>query len=251
LGRSTSGAAFVCLLVLLAGCASVWSPADHGDPLKPANERVLGFNRKFDDYAFRPVARGWSVVTTQGMRTAIARFFHNSAAPSRVVSSLGQGAGGKAAVESARFLVNTTVGVAGLFDPASAIGLPSYNEDMAQMFGRWGIPPGPYLVLPLFGPSTPRELTGRALDVVLNPLTWFAPVGSGVLFAINARAQADSEIESAKRSALDYYVFVRSAYLQNRESLIFDADQPDHIHGRKPDPYADLYRDFEDDAIAP
>jgi phospholipid-binding lipoprotein MlaA len=125
-----------------------------------------------------------------------------------------------------RFVVNTTVGVAGFFDPATHWGLARRDEDMGQMLGRWGVPPGPFLMLPLLGPSNPRDATGMVFDSALSPFTWVSLLvvplwgAPGVVDAVNARARADERIESARRSALDYYVFVRDAFMQYREAAI-------------------------------
>jgi phospholipid-binding lipoprotein MlaA len=157
----------------------------------------------------------------------VARFFFNWRFPSRFVSSVGQGDATKAVTEVGRFVVNTTIGIVGLFDPATSIGLARYDEDVGQMFGRWGIPPGPYWVIPLIGPSDPRDAVGLVCDTLLNPFAWvpvvWIPYATGALNVVNARAQADKQIENAKRTALDYYVFVRDAYTQHRANAVRDS----------------------------
>jgi len=227
-------AALAGLTLLAAGCAS----APPNDPWQAWNHPVFTFNDKADTYVLRPVARGWKFITLQAMRDSVSRFFYNAAFPSRFVSELGQGKGGEAGNEAGRFIVNSTVGIGGLFDPATHFGFTRSDEDVGQMFGRWGIPPGPYLVLPLLGPSDPRDAVGLAADTLLNPLFWFVPYGSGAVNAINSRAQADEEIENAKKTALDYYVFVRDAYVQNRAAAVRDEARG---AARSGGPYEDLY----------
>ena len=119
----------------------------------------------------------------------------------------------------ARFVINSTVGIAGFFDPATKWGLPRRDEDVGQMFGHWGIPPGPYMMVPFLGPSDPRDFVGYLFDTALSPLTWLVP-GSSVPNIVNARARADEKIEAARNSSLDYYVFVRDAYVQYREAAV-------------------------------
>jgi phospholipid-binding lipoprotein MlaA len=208
----------------LMGCAG--PNPNPADPWQGMNRPVFGFNEGADRWVLRPASRGWTAITFEGMRDSIAKFFYNAAFPARFVSNVGQAEGQQALIEVVRFTINTTVGVAGLFDPATRWGLARRDEDAGQMFGRWGIPPGPYLMLPLLGPSNPRDATGMLVDTALSPFTWIsflvvplfgAPTAVDV---VNARARADDRIESAKRSALDYYVFVRDAYTQYREAAI-------------------------------
>lgn len=210
------------LVFLGAACAST-APPNPADPWQSMNRPVFSFNDGVDKYVLRPVARGWNFITFDGLRDSVAKFYYNTAFPSRLVSNVGQAEGQQAITEVARFLINTTVGVAGFFDPATKWGLPRRDEDVGQMFGRWGIPPGPYWMVPLLGPSDPRDLVGTAFDTALSPLTWFVPF-SGVLNIVNSRARADDRIEAARRSSLDYYVFIRDAYTQYRASAVGNSE---------------------------
>jgi phospholipid-binding lipoprotein MlaA len=223
--RGTAIGALLCVATLAVGCAG--PNPNPIDPWQGMNRPVFRFNEGVDQHALRPVARGWKAITTDGVRASIAKFFYNTAFPSRFVSDVGQGDGQQALIEVTRFVVNTTVGVVGLFDPATRWGLPRRDEDAGQMFGRWGIPPGPYWVIPLLGPSNPRDATGMLVDSLLSPFTWIqiltdvptfgAPT---VVNVVNTRARIDERVESARRSALDYYVFMRDAYMQYRASAI-------------------------------
>ena len=226
-------------LGLGVGCASASSP----DPWQSVNRPVFRFNNEVDTWVLRPVARGWTFVTFEGFRESVSRFFFNAAFPSRFVATLGQGKGEDGLNELGRFLVNSTVGLVGFFDPATHFGFPRSNEDLGQMFGRWGIPPGPYWVIPLLGPSSPRDAVGTLGDFLMSPFLWIdVPVyGLGAVNVVNSRAMADPEIENAKRTALDYYVFVRDAYVQNRAAAVQDR-AGDGARG----PFDDLY-DLPDD----
>jgi len=218
-------AAQITLLAALALFASACAgtPPNPADPWQGMNRPVFQFNDGVDRYVLRPVSRGWTFITFEGMRDSIAKFFYNSAFPSRFVSNVGQAEGQQAITEVARFLINTTVGLAGFFDPATKWGLPRRDEDIGQMFGHWGIPAGPFWVVPLMGPSDPRDFVGTVFDTALSPLTWFVP-GSGVVDVVNSRARADKRIQAARRSALDYYVFVRDAFLQYRSSAVGNSE---------------------------
>jgi len=212
--RALLGFLFVAAL---AGCARTPESQQIKDSWEPVNRPVFGFNRGVDDHALGPVARGWKKITPRVMRDGISNGYHNLTFPQRFVSSLGQAEPEIAGTELARFLVNSTIGLGGIFDPASKMGLEKHDESLGKMFASWGIPPGPYMVVPLLGPSTPRDAVGGLLGVAMNPLMWVGVgvPGLGVLFAVNGRAQADDKIETAKRAALDYYVFARDAYVQS------------------------------------
>ncbi|MEB2344020.1 MAG: VacJ family lipoprotein [Deltaproteobacteria bacterium] len=214
--RVPCSSTLVVLLITL-GCAS--SPnTPTPDTLESLNRPVFGANQTFDKYAFRPVARGWKAVTPKVMRRSISNSYRNLTFPKRFVSNMGQGEVRNAHVELARFLVNSTLGIGGLFDPATRLGLGKYDEDIGTMLARWGVPSGPYLVIPVLGPSTPRDSFGDVVALALNPLLWagvsIPPLG--LLFAINGRAEMDDQIEASRRVALDYYVFVRDAFIQSR-----------------------------------
>jgi phospholipid-binding lipoprotein MlaA len=223
--RRAAIGALVCAASLTIGCAG--ANPNPADPWQGMNRPVFRFNEGVDKHALRPAARGWKAISSDGVRDSVAQFFYNVSFPSRFVSNVGQAEGQQAMIEMARFLVNTTVGVVGFFDPATRWGLPRRDEDVGQMFGRWGVPAGPYWVIPLMGPSNPRDATGFVIDSLLSPFTWVSFLtgiptfgAPTVVNVVNARARADEQIESARRSALDYYVFVRDAYTQYRESAI-------------------------------
>ena len=211
-----------------------------------------------DDYALGPVARGYRWAVPEPVREALNRFFDNAGFPKRFVANLGQGEGGTAAAELARFAVNTTAGLGGLFDPAAWLGLEPSDEDLGQMLGVWGMPEGPYLVLPLWGPSNIRDATGRTLEIFLDPFTYIGqfvsvPAGAatGAVGLLDTRARNEDEIAAAREAALDYYVLARDAYLKRREHQIEGRDAaPLGEAGDVPDEIYELEAD-EDSAPPP
>lgn len=214
------------LLAALVGCAlGCASTAPHqqiADPLEPINRPVFRANEFVDDHALGPVARGYKSVTSDGVRTSVSNAQRNLSFPPRLLAHVGQAHFVEAGSELGRFLLNSTLGVGGLFDPATEAGLGNYDTDLGLMFARWHVPPGPYLVLPLLGPSNPRDAFADLLGMAMNPLlyagTTVAPVG--VLFAVNARAQADDQLRAAQAASLDFYVFLRDAFVQRRTAQI-------------------------------
>jgi len=225
----SSRAAAACLLLpilaLLGACCGA-SPGKP-DPYQRANRAIFSFNDKVDAYALEPVSKGWAFITPKAFRVGLDKVFKNLKFPVRFVSNLGQGEVRGGGSELARFVVNSTIGLLGFFDPASRMGLGQYDEDFGQMFGRWGIRAGPYWVIPIVGPSNPRDGWGYLFNTALNPLTY---VGGGIVAIINGRAILAPQVDLAREASLDYYVFVRDAYLQRRAALVsneaWDEAQP-------------------------
>ena len=216
-----------CLLIVALmtnGCAHS-PPDDPRDPLESVNRIVFSVNQVVDKYALRPAARGYVVVVPSPMRRGVNNFFANLFYPRVAISNLLQGKPKRAASDLARFLVNTTIGLVGIFDVATPLGLERHYEDFGQTFGVWGIGPGWYLVLPFYGPSTNRDLVGRVVDGHLNPLVHTdrdTQIAAMVVYAIDKRSEflgVDRLIEDA----FDPYLFVRGAYLERREARIKDA----------------------------
>jgi phospholipid-binding lipoprotein MlaA len=195
------------------------------DPYERTNRAVFGFNLGVDDYVLGPVSKGWTFVTFEEMRHAFRRFFKHLEFPRRLVSNLGQGEIKRSGQEVGRFVVNTVVGVVGFFDPATGVGLADTRQDFGLMFARWRIASGPYWMLPLLGPSNPRDAAGFVFDTVVD-FAILLPF-AGTLEIVNTRAVFSDDLELARESALDYYVSVRSAYIQSREAQIRGEDVPD------------------------
>jgi phospholipid-binding lipoprotein MlaA len=203
------------------------------DPIQGVNRGIFWFNDRFDVYLAEPVARGYDKVMPNRAQNCVDNFFRNLRYPAFLFSDLVQLKFVQAASDTGRFLLNTTAGVAGLFDVAQEVGLERHRQDFGVALGYWGAGPGPYLVLPLLGPSNLRDTVGLAVDMVLDPVFWIGwatdmssgeawAVGTGVksLHFINVRAGLLEAIESAKESSLDYYLFMQSAYGQYRDGLI-------------------------------
>jgi phospholipid-binding lipoprotein MlaA len=232
---------------LLSGCAGRQPPQPDYDPWEGLNRKTFWLNDKLDVYALEPMARGWDYVIPDPVQRSISRFFNNLLFPVVFVNDLLQAKPRRAAEALARFQINTFFGGLGFFDPATDLGLPLQIEDTAQTFGVWNISPGPYLVLPVFGPSSPRDVVGLAADVGLGFYTYFVPfplitVGASALNIVNERSRYLEEVANAKEASLDYYTFVRNAYVQRRWKLLNDT-----LSGTTPEE-DDLYNDeiYED-----
>ncbi|MGH7805059.1 MAG: MlaA family lipoprotein [Candidatus Binatia bacterium] len=200
------------------------------DPWQGVNRKVFWFNDQLDVYVLEPVATGYDWVVPDRAQTSVANFFRNVRFPVVLGNDLLQGKMNAAATEVGRFFVNTTVGVVGLFDPATGWGLVSPEEDFGQTLGWWGAGTGPYLVLPILGPSTIRDGAGILVDVPMSVAPFFVNsyilYGARVLEVVNYRAQVLDTAAQAKEASVDYYTFMRNAYLQRREALVNDQTTP-------------------------
>jgi len=212
---------------LLGGCASAGDPRD---PLEGFNRVMYAFNEGLDTVLIKPAARGYDAVLPAPVRTGVTNFFGNIADLFIGVNNLLQGKPAEAAGDIGRVVINSTVGILGLFDVASAAGLEKHEEDFGQTFGRWGVGNGAYLVVPVFGPRTLRDTAGLVLDVTADPVANIGDVSTRnaltALRLVDTRADllpADKVIEEA---ALDKYAYVRDGYLQRRRNLIHDGNPP-------------------------
>ena len=217
-------------LMVLAGCASTGEERDPRDPFEGFNRGVTKFNDTFDEYLARPVARGYVKVLHQEIRSRIANFFSNLADPFIGVNNFLQGKFENGVNDLARFAFNSTIGLLGIHDVASEMGLEKHNEDFGQTFGRWGAGDGAYLVLPFFGPSTLRDTGGLVLDVAADPVSRHRPVDEGnaatAARVVSRRADLLDASRLLDEASLDRYVFLRDAYLQRRRSLVYDGSPP-------------------------
>ena len=205
-------------VVALAACSTASGP----DPWRRTNEKVFRFNEGFDKRFLEPVAGGWDAVAPGFFQRMIANFFVNLTVPRTLVNDMLQGRAVELHQDFFRLAVNTTFGIAGLFDVASATGIPKHEEDFGQTLGRWGAGAGPYVVLPLAGPHNVRDLVAAPFDVATNPTTWVNVFGASIVRVVNTRARYLEEIDQAREDAVDYYVFVRDAYLSRRERAVRD-----------------------------
>ncbi|MGZ8916085.1 MAG: MlaA family lipoprotein [Methylobacter sp.] len=217
------------LLVALEGCAT--TAKDPQDPLEGWNRGVQVFNDKLDDYAMKPIAKGYQWITPSFVDRGVSNFFSNINDIGVTINDLLQFKIEQTGMDGSRFIVNTVAGVAGFVDVASMIDLPKHNEDFDQTMGVWGIPSGPYLVLPFFGPSSPRGVGGLVGDAAMNPISYLdSGVISGGLFGVNAvDLRADNLVNEkvASEAAVDRYAFFKSAYFQQRKYLIYDGNLPE------------------------
>jgi phospholipid-binding lipoprotein MlaA len=218
------------------------------DPYETQNRLFFAFNDGLDRIAFEPLGRLWRFVTPRFVRTGLDNAFLNMRYPVRAVSLMGQGRPTHAGTETLRFLVNSTIGVAGLWDASTRLfELPFYDEDTGQMLAVWGIGSGPFWMIPLLGPATPRDTVGYILDGFLNLTpSYVAPVAW-----VNGRAIAVPTIDRAREASLDYYLFVRDSYLQRREAQIAEKGPMNRMDGgEEPEGPADDFYELEEAATA-
>jgi phospholipid-binding lipoprotein MlaA len=238
-----------CLVLssILIGCAT--TSKDPKDPLESWNRGVQTFNDKLDDYFMKPVSKGYQYVTPSFVDEGISNFFSNINDIGVTVNDLLQFKISQTGMDGSRFIVNTIAGVAGFVDVATKIDLPKHHEDFDQTMGFWGIPSGPYLVLPFFGPSSPRGVGGLVADAALNPISYLdSGVISSGLFGVNAidlRADNLANEKVASEAAVDRYAFFKSAYFQQREYLIHDGNVPED------EDLLEFDEDFNKDNLAP
>ncbi len=219
------------VLALAAGLGGCASRGDPRDPLEGFNRGVYSFNEGLDKVLLKPVAQSYDAIAPTPVRAAVGNFFENINDVLVCINDLLQGKLNDAGSDFGRVALNSTFGILGLFDVATAWGLEKHEEDFGQTFGRWGIGDGPYLVLPLFGPRTVRDAVGLAATTSLYPLSHVYPVDvrnslTGTRF-ISDRADllpVDKAIEEA--SLGDKYSYIREAYLQRRRNLIYDGRPP-------------------------
>lgn len=203
-------------------------PLDY-DPWESFNERTFSFNfNVLDRYGLKPAAKVWSRAVPLAVRHGLANMFDNLAMPRRFVNKILQGRLPGAGEELARFVLNSTVGVAGFFDVAVRLGLHQSDADTGQTLGVYGIKPGPYLVLPVLPPLTARDAVGYAADSFMDPLSYFvspilADIGRSAGYTINERANHMTEYNDVEDTSLDLYAAVRNGFLQRRQKSISDA----------------------------
>jgi phospholipid-binding lipoprotein MlaA len=228
--------------MLLPGLSTAEDQKKNPDPLEPLNRVVFAFNDTADRYVIRPVAKGYNTVVPKPVRTGVGNFFNNWTYPITIVNSFLQGKFKQGASDTGRFLVNSTVGLLGIFDPATKMNLPEHDEDFGQTFARWGIAQGPYIVLPILGPATLRSGVGLLGDTQINPVTQLNDSSIRAKLVITWFIESRAALvgpDEAMRDAFDPYLFMRDAYLQNRDYLINDKSADDGV-------FEEEFEDFED-----
>ncbi|MGU7769923.1 MlaA family lipoprotein [Burkholderia sp. MR1-5-21] len=219
-------AATVAAGAMLSGCAT-GPDRNPADPLEPMNRAVYKFNDTVDTHIAVPIAKGYQKVTPTPVRTAISNFFSNLGDIGNIANNLLQLRITDATEDLMRVAMNSLFGVGGLIDIATPAGLPKHHQDFGLTLARWGMPSGPYLVLPVFGPSTFRDGVGRAVDVRFNLLNYIEPAARNPMYIaqfISARSDLLGATDLLKQAALDPYSFVRDAYLQQRKSLTYKSE---------------------------
>lgn len=223
-------ALFFSAALSMAGCAGTESVAVDSqasapvvaptDPYEGFNRSMYGFNMGLDRYILKPVADSYKFVTPDFMQTGVTNFFNNLKGINVVLNDLLQGKFEQSASDFGRFTTNSTIGLLGLFDVATDLGLQQNVEDFGQTLAVWGVDQGPYLVLPVLGPTTVRDGGGIIFDKAANPGTYVP--GTGIIEGINERANAEGALNFIDEAALDPYVFTRESFLQYRNNLIND-----------------------------
>ncbi len=219
-----------------------------GDPWEGMNRRVFAFNEGLDRFLLEPVATGWDYAVPEVAQKSVGNFFDHLALPVRFANDLLQGKPWKAYETAWRIVINSVVGIGGLFDPATRWQVYKSDEDFGQTLGVWGVPPGPYWVIPVYGASSPRDAAGMLVDRTASAGGFFVPIyvsaSAGVLDVVNDRAAVLEDIRAERESAFDFYTFVRSSYTQFRENRVRDRAEQDEEDGADDDLY---YLDEEDD----
>lgn len=224
-------------LAAVAGCATAPPGVDRHtagpkDPYEPFNRKVFAFNDTLDTYALKPAATAYTKVVPSPIRTGVHNFFGNFSDAWSAVNQLLQGKPADAGSMTLRVLTNTTIGIGGLFDPATSLGLERKSEDLGQTLGVWGLEPGPYLVLPLFGSSDIRDAVALPADTYVSPALLVAPkywkeVAVDAVGVIDTRAGLLGASQMLDELAFDRYTFMRDAYITRRRSLVYDGNPPE------------------------
>jgi phospholipid-binding lipoprotein MlaA len=223
-------AAAVSIAMLAAGCAATPGRTTPDDRWEGFNRGVYKFNDTVDRAALKPVAKGYRKITPHWLRIGIGNFLGNLEYPATAANQFLQGKPKMGLRDTGRFLLNTTLGIGGIFDVATAVGLEANDEDLGQTLAVWGVGSGPYLNLPFFGPSTVRDAPTRVFDFFFDPLTyadppWEAVWGKRVLNVVHSRAEL-LPLDQTLQRTYDPYAFIRDSWVQQREFAIFDGNPP-------------------------
>lgn len=213
-------------MLFLAGCANAPDP---NDPYESYNRQMFDFNQKVDKAVIKPVAQAYVTVVPTPARDGVHNFLVNLDLPVTFANDILQGEIERSSETLARFTLNSTFGIGGLFDVASnTFGIPFHTEDFGQTLAVWGMQEGPYLVLPIAGPDPPRDIAGQVGDIFLDPFTYWPDIpskfwwsaGRAVLSGIDLRSRNLDSLDALERSSIDFYASVRSLYRQNRNNEI-------------------------------
>jgi phospholipid-binding lipoprotein MlaA len=235
------GPAALLAAFALSACATTSTMNIDADPYEGFNRQMFAFNDGLDKTVIEPVAKGYRAVTNEPVRTGVSNFVNNIGEPVTFANEVLQGKIPQAAGTVGRFLINTTVGIAGLFDPAKSFGIERTQEDFGQTLGVWGVQPGPYLVLPFLGSTSPRDLAGKPVDAALDPLNYAqfegddaTRVGVLVLKGLSGREEAIEAIDGV-RQQIDPYTTARRFYVRNRAALVGNSAPASQENEKLPD----------------
>ncbi len=234
------------LALLQTGCATA---ENDFDPLEPMNRKVDAFNTVVDEATLRPLAKGYTAVVPKGGRDVVTNFFNNLQEPNTIINDVLQGKLVQGLADSTRFVLNSTLGVLGLFDVASKLGLEKHQEDFGQTLAVWGVGQGAYIVYPILGPNSVRNTPGTVMGYYLDGATYFymvmnppIAIAATALKYINDRANIEDFVKMRDEMALDAYVFVREGWRQSREYRIYDGHPP-APQSSEDDAYGDEFED--------
>lgn len=229
---------FILFLLMIPGCAAV--PTDphalevyrqNNDPLEPLNRQIFAFNRRADEYVMRPISKGYRAITTETVRKNVRTFFANLRTPVTIINDILQFDLKKAGQSLSRFTINSTLGFFGIFDVADRLGIAPHTQSFGNTLGIWGVPSGPYLIIPILGPSNARDFTGLLTDIAFDPFTYAAASHNrktltGIFLSLDALdAVAKYEgaadlLEDTQKTSIDFYASMRSMYSQHRKAAI-------------------------------
>lgn len=218
------------------------------DPWEPMNRRTDAFNNNIDRFTLKPLAKGYRAVTPTFVRRGIDNAFSNLRTPLYIVNNLLQGKIQRSFSETGRLIVNSTIGIGGLINVASSMGMDTYREDFGQTFAVWGVSDGPYVVVPFLGPRTLRDTVSIPFDYAADPIRFIDHDQTRLIVRaveiVNTREQLFAA-ETLIEDSFDRYLAIRESYLQNRNFLIYDGDPPED------EDFYDDFEDFEDDEPQP
>ena len=233
----------VLSMFVLANCASApendpEALAEYNtinDPVEPANRGIFEFNMFLDRALFRPVTALYRTIAPETLREFIHNFLQNLRTPVILANDLLQGEPSRGGTTTMRFLINSTIGVVGFGDPATSMGFEQHDEDFGQTLAVWGAGEGPYFMIPIFGPSNPRDAVGKVVDFFLDPINWWAGKegldsvlwGRTVMSGIDTRDQLWDVLDDLEKSSIDFYASIRSLYRQRRNDEITNGESLD------------------------
>ena len=230
-------------IALLSACASVPGGPTEGDPFESYNRAMFSFNDTLDEYFLKPVAEGYDAILPSPAKTGVSNLFNNIGDIFVVLNDILQFKFQQAIEDASRLVFNSTIGLYGLIDVATPMGLPKHNEDLGQTLATWGVADGPYIVLPFFGSRTLRDTSDIIFLATYDPIYEIenkeALYGTVFLKTIDTRYKLLKVSRIVEQAALDKYSFIRDAYLQNRKNLIYDGNPPEEENTPPPESSAE------------